>query len=123
MDDEKTNKTATTANALPSTMTEKSKVAKAKETLKEPSKIKNWYVDYIASDYMFTSIYVAVLLTIKVYFNLDWDRFFLGITLFYIIFAGVTISKVGTTVANYYNKKAKLMELIANTNDLRNVRL
>jgi hypothetical protein len=117
---DETAKIAPTASVLPC---EPSKLRKAKETLKEPSKIRNWYFDYIASDYMFTSVYVAVLLTIKVYFNLDWTRFFDGITLFYVIFAGVTISKVGTTVCNYYNKKAKLMELIANTNDLRNVRL
>jgi hypothetical protein len=91
--------------------------------MSEPSKLKQWYFDYVLSEFMFVSVYVAVLLTVKVYFNIDWTRFFNGLVLFYVIFAGITASKISRTVCNYFDKKAKLMELVAKSNDLRNVRL
>lgn len=89
----------------------------------EPSKVRQWYLDYILSDFMFTSVYVAILLTIKIYFNIGWEKFFNGLALFYLMFIGAIVSKATKTVCNYYDRKAKLMELIAKTNDLRNVRL
>lgn len=100
---------------------EPGKLKTAKDTLKSPGKLKEWYTDFLLSDVVITSFYVAILFTIKAYFNLDWERFFNGILLFYIIWVALLIAKFAKTFNEYYQKKSKLLQMVCDTNDLPKV--
>lgn len=71
----------------------------------EPSKIKQWYVNYILSDFTFASISTAILLMVKIYFNIDWDRFWSGLILWYVVYIATMVARVVKTVCEYYGKR------------------
>ena len=75
------------------------------ERIPEPSAIRKWYVNYLTSDFTFASVSVAILLTIKVAFNLEWERFFNGLLLFYIVLIAIMLSRILKTSTDYYNNK------------------
>jgi len=72
----------------------------------EPSKLKQWYFNYIMSDFTFASISTGILLTIKIWRNLPWDTFFSGIALWYIVYIATMISRIVKTACDYYAKKS-----------------
>jgi hypothetical protein len=74
--------------------------------LSEPSKLKQWYFNYIMSDFTFASISTGILLTIKIWRNLPWDTFFSGIALWYIVYIATMISRIVKTACDYYAKKS-----------------
>ena len=75
-------------------------------TISEPSKLKQWYFNYIMSDFTFASLSTAILAMIKIYFNLNWTTFWEGLWLWYIIYIATMTARIVKTVSEYYAKKS-----------------
>lgn len=93
------------------TTNEKQKPATAKtnvflSSISEPSKLKQWYFNYIMSDFTFASLSTAILAMIKIYFNIPWDKFWEGLWLWYIIYIATMVARIVKTVSEYYAKKS-----------------
>ena len=78
----------------------------ALHTLSEPSKLKQWYFNYIMSDFTFASFSTAILAMIKIYFNIPWDKFWEGLTLWYVIYIATMVARIVKVVSEYYAKKS-----------------
>jgi hypothetical protein len=74
--------------------------------ISEPSKLKQWYFNYIMSDFTFASFSTAILAMIKIYFNIPWDRFWSGLILWYVIYVATMLARIVKTVSEYYAKKS-----------------
>lgn len=73
-------------------------------SMSDPSKFKNWYLDYVLSDFTYAAFACAVLAMIKVYFKLDWTQFWNSMILFYTVWIAVMVSKI---VKRFYNGKLR----------------
>jgi predicted PurR-regulated permease PerM len=73
--------------------------------ISEPSKLKQWYLNYIMSDFTFASVSTAILAMIKIYFNLSWETFWEGLALWYLIYIATMVARIVKTVSEYYARK------------------
>lgn len=76
-------------------------------TLSEPSKLKQWYFNYIMSDFTFASISTAILAMIKLYFNIPFDKFVEGLAIWYLIYVATMVARLTKVFSTYYEEKTK----------------
>ena len=93
------------------------KQAEAKETgraktdvhvqkfLKTSDRMKEWYLNYVLSDFTFASLSVAILAMIKIYLNLNWTSFWNGMVLFYVVFISTMLSRIVKTFCDKYGRR------------------
>lgn len=62
--------------------------------MSDPKKFRDWYIDYLLSDFTYAAFVCAVLAMIKVYFRLDWTQFWNSMILFYTVWIAVMVSKI-----------------------------
>jgi hypothetical protein len=74
-------------------------------TVSEPNKLKQWYMNYIMSDFTFASFSTAILAMIKLYFNLSWTTFWEGLALWYLIYIATMIARIVKVATDYYARK------------------
>jgi len=89
------------------TKPERGKIHLQLAKLPEPNKLKNWYVNYLLSDFTFASISVAILMTIKVAMNLEWDRFWNYMLLWYVVYIATMVARVVKTFCDKHAKPVK----------------
>lgn len=87
---------------------EKEKARRAAADLSNASvKLRNWYVNYVLSDFTFAAISTAMLAMIKIYLNLNWTSFWNSMVLFYVVFISTMVSRLTKVLSAYYEEKTK----------------
>jgi hypothetical protein len=67
--------------------------------------MKDWYLNYVLSDFTFASIATAILAMIKIYLNLNWTSFWNSMTLFYVVFISTMLSRIVKTYCDNNGRK------------------
>lgn len=102
-----------TVNKQPDKQAEAKEAGRAKtdvhvqKLLKASDRMKEWYLNYVLSDFTFASFAVAILAMIKIYLNLNWTSFWNGMMLFYIVFISTMLSRLTKVLSVYYEEKTK----------------
>ena len=100
--DDKNNKEGSPVGNEKKSTTGKQVLLQSVNKLPEPSKIKQWYINYILSDFTFASLSTGILLMIKIYFNLPWERFWNGLALWYVVYIATMVARIVKTVCEHY---------------------
>lgn len=73
--------------------------------IKTSDKMKDWYLNYVLSDFTFAGISTAILAMIKIYLNLNWTSFWNSMTLFYVVFISTMLSRIVKTYCDNNGRK------------------